>query len=120
MWVLIRDNTFQDWIKVSEGDKTSEFIRTLLMKFDLVLPLERVTSNTHSSINYLVPLLFNKNKGESVPVVYKEIKEKIEKKQINERTYFLPFSPPSTFKRVFLRIRQILQNKLGNILYQGK
>eukprot|EP01091_Cochliopodium_minus_P010705 TRINITY_DN2896_c0_g1_i1.p1 TRINITY_DN2896_c0_g1~~TRINITY_DN2896_c0_g1_i1.p1 ORF type:complete len:1287 (-),score=349.97 TRINITY_DN2896_c0_g1_i1:26-3886(-) len=118
LWILIRENTFQDWIKISEGDKTSEFIRSLLMKFDLLMPLERVTTQTHGNIKYLVPLLFNKNKGESIPIVYKESKEKIEKNRVNERTYFLPFSPPSTLKRVFLRIRQILQNKLGQTLFR--
>ena len=112
---MIRSNTFKNWIKIGLGDEAVDFVRSLLMKFDLIMPLEKVSSGAEGKVKYLVPLLFENEKRDAIPLIHNEklyeeyqlANETSPKRPfIIETTYKLPFKPPAIFKRVFLRLRQ--------------
>ena len=97
LWILLRDNTFDNFFMFKEGDKIVQFIKQMLIDFDLLLPmikhhliyyppleLSSLSSSFGSSNKreikecYIVPILLKPKKESTHPIFYNKEEKKIE------------------------------------------
>lgn len=96
---------------LGEDNEKLNFLRNILLKFDLILPIEKKTidrsfrGNFLVSQTYIVPFLFPFHKPKTVMINGVKLK-KIEKRQEWKVTYYFDFKPSSVWKLLFLRLRK--------------
>ena len=137
LWLLLRDNTFDNFFLFESGDKVMSFIKQLLIDFDILLPMINHQMISYSPLSsdqndnyernqkkecYIVPILLKPNKNQTEAIFYNKNenpKIQIENFPTNFNNfpskmslkYRFNFKPPGLFQRVMMRLRNMIDLK---------